>query len=220
MEVIIEYAKEQNPVIEEVLSEHLNDGWSVQKEDGVTVVDVDIPDGKIIRLAELGIKVNTLLPKLEKTIQKVIGATFEIDFYKTIIRDINTIDIMESETSSVGQITLLQQNVYFVHGNVEPSVRITDPSLPKWIQSYLLGFDEFEKFLKAIPRRFTVTVKKEFRLDVVVAAASFDEAFENALDAAKNVPLDDQELVEEEPVHAERDDGKEADYGFHPYADE
>lgn len=53
-----------------------------------------------------------------------------------------------------------------------------------------------------------------------VEATSFDEAFEKARDAVNDISFDDYEFVEEEPVHAERDDGKEADYGYHPYVDE
>ena len=219
MEVIIEYAKEQNSVIEEVLSEHLNDGWSVQKEDGVTIVGVDIPDGKIIRLAELGVKVNPQLPKLEKLIQRVIRYNSELDDFVTSIRDSNTIEIM-SAGSVCGQITLhrYSDDVYFVHGNVEPHVKLEDASLCKWIKNYLKGFDAFEKFLKKDLQKYTISVKLEYRVYVDVEATSFDEAFEKARDAANDVSFDDHELVEEEPVHAEREDGKEADYGYHPYA--
>ena len=221
MEVIIEYAKEQNPVIEDVLSEHLNDGWSVQKEDGVTIVGVDIPDGKIIQLAELGVKVNTQLPKLEKLIQRVIRYNSELDGFVTSIRDSNTIEIMPAG-SVCGQITLhrYSDDVYFVHGNVEPHVKLEDTALCKWIKNYLLGFDAFEKFLKKDLQnlqKYTISVKREYRVYVDVKATSFDEAFEKSRDAANDVPFDDHELVEEEPVHAEREDGKEADYGYHPY---
>ena len=38
--------------------------------------------------------------------------------------------------------------------------------------------------------------------------------------AALEVPDFSRGRVQEEPVHAEREDGKEADYGYHPYADE
>lgn len=223
MEVIIEYAKKQNPVIEEVLSEHLNDGWSVQKEDGVTIVGVDIPDGKIIRLAELGVKVNTQLPKLEKIIQREIRYTSEkFDGFVTSISDSNTIEIMTPAGSVCGQITLHRHSddVYFVHGNVEPSVKLEDSSLSKWIRNYLLGFDAFEKFLKKDLQNlqnYTISLKREYRVYVDVKATSFDEAFEKSRDAAHDVSFDDHELVEEEPVHAEREDGKEADYGYHPY---
>ena len=124
--------------------------------------------------------------------------------------------------SICGQITLHRhsEDVVFVHGNVEPSVKIEDSSLLKWIKSYLLGFDEFEKFLKKDLQKYTISIKREYRVYVDVKAISFDKAFEKAQDAADDVPFDDYVLVEEEPVHAEREDGKEADYGYHPYADE
>lgn len=221
MEVIIEYTKEQDSVIEEVLSEYLNDGWSVQKEDGVTIAGIDIPDGKIIRLAELGVKVNPQLPKLEKLIQRVIRDNSELDDFVTSIRDSNTIEIMTAG-SVCGQITLHRygDDVYFVHGNVEPHVKLEDASLCKWIKSYLKGFDAFEKFLKKDSQKYTISVKLEYRAYVDVEATSFDEAFEKARDAVNDISFDDYEFVEEEPVHAERDDGKEADYGYHPYVDE
>lgn len=221
MEVIIEYTKEQDSVIEEVLSEYLNDGWSVQKEDGVTIAGIDIPDGKIIRLAELGVKVNPQLPKLEKLIQRVIRDNSELDDFVTSIRDSNTIEIMTAG-SVCGQITLhrYDDDVYFVHGNVEPHVKLEDASLCKWIKSYLKGFDAFEKFLKKDSQKYTISVKLEYRAYVDVEATSFDEAFEKVRDAVNDISFDDYEFVEEEPVHAERDDGKEADYGYHPYVDE
>lgn len=106
MEVIIEYGQEENHIIEDVLVDYINDGWSVQKENGVTIVGVDIPNGKIIRLAELGVKVNPQLPKLEKIIQRVIRCTSGLDGFVTSIRDSNTIEVMSPAGSICGQITL------------------------------------------------------------------------------------------------------------------
>ena len=222
METIIEYNEKQNYIIEEVLADFLNDGWSVKKENGTTIVDVDIPDGKIIRLAELGIKVNTQLSKLERTIQGVIRYNPSLNGMLTRISDVNTIEILTPAGTAVGQISLHRhsEDVFFAHGDVEPSVRFADPSLSKWIKNYLSGFDVFEKFLKKDLQKYTISVKREYRVYVDVEATSFEEAFEKARDAANDVSFDDHELVEEEPVHAERDDGKEADYGYHPYADE
>ena len=222
MEVIIEYGQEENHIMEDVLADYINDGWSVQKENGSTIVGVDIPDGKIIRLAELGVKVNPQLPKLEKLIQRVIRYNSELDGFVTSIRDSNTIEVMTPAGSICGQITQHRHSeyVYFAHGNIEPQVKLEDASFCKWIKNYLLGFDAFEKFLKKDLQKYTISVKREYRVYVDVEATSFDEAFEKARDAANDVPFDDHELVEEEPVHAEREDGKEADYGYHPYADE
>ena len=68
--------------------------------------------------------------------------------------------------------------------------------------------------------KFIISVKRDYRVDVVIAASSFEEAFEKAINKADEISFDDYLLVEEDPVHAEREDGKEADYGFHPYPDE
>lgn len=222
METIIEYTQQENHIIEEVLADFLNDGWSVKKEDGTIIAGVDIPDGKIIRLAELGVKVNTQLPKLETLIQRVIRYNSELDGFGTSIRDSNTIEVMTPAGSICGQITQHRHSeyVYFAHGDTEPHVKLEDDSFCKWVKNYLLGFDAFEKFLKKDLQKYTISVKREYRVYVDVEATSFDEAFEKAQDAADDVPFDDYVLVEEEPVHAEREDGKEADYGYHPYADE
>ena len=68
-------------------------------------------------------------------------------------------------------------------------------------------------------RKYFISVKVDTRVEVEVEAESFEEAFGLAEDKARDKGLKDAEWVDVEPVHAERDDGREADYGYLPYHD-
>lgn len=68
-------------------------------------------------------------------------------------------------------------------------------------------------------RKYFISVKVDTRVDVEVEANSFEEAFSLAEDKARDKGLQDAEWVDVEPVHAERDDGREADYNYLPYKD-
>ena len=46
-----------------------------------------------------------------------------------------------------GQITVIGDIAYFSHGNKEESINIHSVMLGEWIDNYLLGFDDFERYV-------------------------------------------------------------------------
>ena len=68
--------------------------------------------------------------------------------------------------------------------------------------------------------KYNISIKVDARFDTEVEADSFEEAFEIAKDKTFFAKAESLEWVGVEPVHAEREDGKEADYNLLPYDDD
>jgi hypothetical protein len=47
-----------------------------------------------------------------------------------------------------GQITIMDDNAYFIHGNSEPSIPLKHPFLSKWVKAYTESFEDFEEILE------------------------------------------------------------------------
>ena len=69
MKAVIEYTTSQNSIIEKILEDSLNEGWSVQDGD-ITLAGDDFPAEKIEQLKEAGIKVHTQIAEVEELIHK------------------------------------------------------------------------------------------------------------------------------------------------------
>lgn len=148
MKTVIEYSDKDNSLIEEVLTDYLNEGWSTRDERGITIAEVEIPEEKVTALSEAGIKVNTQLPILQAKIIEVAAKEYPDMEFNVAYQDVNTIEILiGGNMDSFGQITIEGTDCYFIHGNTEPFVKLQSPNLEKWIKYYLKGFDEFEEFI-------------------------------------------------------------------------
>lgn len=92
MKVVIEYTKEQYGIVEEVLADYINDGWSECREDGSVIAEVDIPGRKITELVQKHINVNNQLSLLKSRIQRIINCAKAP--FSLVVRDCKTICIL------------------------------------------------------------------------------------------------------------------------------
>lgn len=153
--VVVGYTDAQNALIEEILSDYVNEGWSERQEDGTTLFVVDIPSEKVSELRAAEIQVNTETAQVLDTIESVIEKQEVL--CKAELTDANTIILSEDDEriSQIGQITVQEGKVWFVHGNEEKDIPIDSRWFKAAVEKYLQGFDEFEEFFMS--RTFTVS---------------------------------------------------------------
>ena len=153
--VVVGYTDAQNALIEEILSDYVNEGWSERQENGTTLFVVDIPSEKISELQAAGIQVNTETAEVLDTIESVIEKQEAL--CKAELTDANTIILSEDDEriSQIGQITVQEGKVWFIHGNEEKDIPIDSRWFKPAVEKYMQGFDEFEEFLMS--RTFTVS---------------------------------------------------------------
>lgn len=141
MEAVIEYTSEKNDVVESILADHINEGWS-ETFGKRTVAQIDVPEKKIEELAKNGVKVNCDTPKLITLLRDTLKAKGLEDTELVINAD--SIDIKDKH-GSWGYISLMDGWIFFQHGRHTPSIFVDNEDLPKWIEAYLTGFDEFDE---------------------------------------------------------------------------
>ena len=144
--VVVGYTDTQNALIEEILSDYANEGWSERQENDTTLFVVDIPSEKISELQAAGIQVNTETAEVLDTIESVIEKQ-EI-LCKAELTSVNTILLSEDDEqmSQIGQITVQEGKAWFIHGNEEKDIPIDSRWFKPAVEKYMQGFDEFEEF--------------------------------------------------------------------------
>ena len=99
-----------------------------------------------------------LVSYFEDTIAYAIEDGFEKNIVPILLRELNEDFDTSQEGSTItyaitrdgepwGTIMVSGGEVTFVHGRIEPKLKVDDPHLPEWVEAYSKGFDCMEDLL-------------------------------------------------------------------------